>query len=290
MDDPTLAPIVEPTGQLLIGDDLTRALVLFEDDDQRDAVGVEEIESYEANGIATAAFRSPLGLIVGVRRFTHTAQQIAEAESLRAKYQEDGIVLANPVANIVGPGELVTTVALYRDYPAEEAAVQDARRLLLRSVLVSNAQRQATGWRTNIVVLARGFEYYNIFRTHADGTIDIEYAENPLNAYAYYQSAVEKLVNDLVNMKWEDSPLQQTDLVTAWLRREAADALLAQARSTLSGRLFLFGLQDESVSISELARSLHTDRANLSRMITKAKREHADELKAIHDSERSAEA
>lgn len=62
------------------------------------------------------------------------------------------------------------------------------------------------------------------------------------------------------------------DVVSAWLGREAGEALIGQARMTLTRALRLFTLleDDAPMSVAEVARNLYTVRPNLTRQIAKA--------------------
>ncbi|MEV6648939.1 hypothetical protein [Amycolatopsis sp. NPDC051371] len=268
MDFTTLVPAMEPRGERL--DSGAELVKLLEDDERWDAEGVDEIDSYEAGGVATGAFRTSLGLAVGVREFRHTEEQKKEADELVEKYRADGIELTLPLANIVGPGEDVETVSVYGGYNTEAAAVQDARRILLGSVIDRDVFSQAAGWDTEVVVLARGVDAFTIFRTHADDRVEMTVVEDVLWAYAQYAEAVDALATDLASHdRMREVPPMTPKIIDAWLRRESAQALAGQARVSLEGALRIFSRQP-SMSVAELARSLHTDRGNLSRMISKA--------------------
>ncbi|HVV08150.1 hypothetical protein [Amycolatopsis sp.] len=186
-DFAALASVLEPRGHQLTGDAARRVSRLFDRDDDWEAEGIEEVESYEANGLATGAVRTSAGLLVIVRHFTHTARQLRTAAGL----QPDGGHDELPVENLVGVGEIARTIAVYDGYPDEDSAVQDARRLLLRAVVAAEAQLASSGRHGIGAVLARGADYFLIFRTHPDGTVDVELAEQALDAYAWYTASLE---------------------------------------------------------------------------------------------------
>ncbi|MFI0805558.1 hypothetical protein SAMN04489729_6989 [Amycolatopsis lurida] len=268
MDFTTLLPTLRPRGEQLDSD--AELAKLMEQDERWDDEGVEEIESYEAGGLATAAFRAPSGLVVGVREFRHTEEQKKRGDELVEKYRAEGIELVMPLANIVGQGDDAETVAVYGGYDTEDSAVQDARRILLESVIDRDVFSQAAGWNTEVVVLARGVDAFTIFRTHVDERVDVTMVENVLWAYAQYAEAVDALATDLTSHKRiRDFPPMTPKIIDAWLRRESAQALAGQARVSLDGALRAFSYQP-SMSVADLARSLHTDRGNLSRLISKA--------------------
>jgi hypothetical protein len=132
---------------------------------------------------------------------------------------------------------------------------------VLRSVIELDAQSQAAGWHTDVVVLARGAGYFLIFRT--------EHAEHVLDAYAWYAETVEKLATKINSPRSKMQLPARVPEISAWLRRESARALAEQARVTLQGPLHVFSMSP-TMSTAELARGLHTDRGNLSRLLSKA--------------------
>ncbi len=268
MNFKSLLPALEPRGERL--DDESGLVTLMGQDERWDEEGVEEVDSYEAGGLATGAFRTASGLVVGVREFRHTEEQKKRADELVEKYRGEGIELTMPLANIVGQGDDAETVAVYSGYDTEDSAVQDARRILLRAVIGRDVFSQAAGWNTEVVVLAHGADAFTIFRTHPDGKVDATQVENVLWAYAQYAEAVDALATDLTSHKRiREFPAMTPKIIDAWLRRESAQALAGQARVSLDGALRAFGYQP-SMSVADLARSLHTDRGNLSRLISKA--------------------
>ncbi|MFD2422396.1 hypothetical protein [Amycolatopsis pigmentata] len=268
MDFTTLLPALEPRGEWL--DSEAELVKLMEQDERWEDEGVDEVDSYEASGVATGAFRTPSGLVVGVRKFRHTEEQKKRGDELVEKYRTEGIELKAPLANIVGPGEDTETVAIYGGYDSEDAAVQDARRIMLRSVINRDVFSQAVGWNAEVVVLARGVDAFTIFRTHPGYRVDATVVEDVLLAYAQYAEAVDALANDLTLYdRMREFPAMTPKIIDAWLRRESAQALAGQARVSLEGALRAFSYQP-SMSVADLARSLHTDRGNLSRLISKA--------------------
>jgi len=269
MDLTPLLPTIRPRGRELPLEERDKAAEVIDqiDFDQ------DELESWEAQGVAVGAFRTRLGLLVGEKTFTHSREQLEEAERLRRRYKEDGIDLPSDVEKIVGVGKLATVARVYDGYADDEDAVQDACRALLYRVVEDRSFSRASGWRDDVVLLISSANYFLVCRTHTDGRIDIEPEEHVLDAYACYASELDELAQELTSIdRYEqDQPLPPgTDnLVSAWLRKEGADALLNQSRYNLTAAMRIFRL-NESISTADLARSLHTDRGNLSKQLAKA--------------------
>lgn len=173
------------------------------------------------------------------------------------------------------------------DDPSEITA--DARRLFLSQSLSNGGARAVAGWRDRIVALIPeevGKES-KIIRTLPGGAIDATHTYNVLDAYSKYSEWVhelaaefggtdEKLVAGTKTPDIAPFPAIAAHIAQAWLLREAADAELQQARHSLKFGLAGFsrlGSQpdaDPGASVAELARSLHTDRPNLTRAIRAA--------------------
>jgi hypothetical protein len=164
----------------------------------------------------------------------------------------------------------------------------DACRLFLAHSLRTGAVSRFAGWRARVVALIPeevGAKESKIIRTTADGGIEATHTYNVLDAYGTYAGWIHELAMEFGSTDealakagpWmpgnADEP-QVRGIVQAWLMREAADAELAQARTTLNfslgahARLLKRG--GSGVSIAELARSLYTDRPNLSKIIKAA--------------------
>lgn len=134
-----------------------------------------------------------------------------------------------------------------------------------------------------MVVLARGSDPYYLLRTHRDGSIDLDVAGWPLDAYARYARLVTELADELEARDGEHALARVSPLlpgmVRAWLYRTASEAMADQARVTagvgLKGLVTTGVLRrgvrhPGSMSVAELARMLHTDPARLSRAIAAA--------------------
>ncbi|SED63944.1 hypothetical protein [Ruania alba] len=174
----------------------------------------------------------------------------------------------------------------------EDATADDAVRLFLSQSLTNGGAERFAGWRERIVALIPeevGAKESKIIRTLADGTLERTHTYNVLDAYSTYARWVNQLANEFGSTDEnlaagisipDTAPLEPLtpNIVQAWLMREAAQAQLDQARASLK-----FGLAaqarmhehtspdtDADVSIAELARSLHTDRPNLTRAIKAA--------------------
>lgn len=180
-------------------------------------------------------------------------------------------------------------------------AVSDARRLFLTHSLRTGGAQLFAGWRSRIVALIPeevGPKEAKIFRTLADGSIEVTHTYNVLDAFGTYacwlndlamefggtDAAIERSGPAASNPEWQ-AVTEVRSMVQAWLMREAADAELTQARYTLGLALgahaHLLKLSDGTrrdndaphLSIAELARSLYTDRPNLNRIVKAAERD-----------------
>jgi hypothetical protein len=169
----------------------------------------------------------------------------------------------------------------------------DALRLFLSQSLRNGGARRSTGWRDRIVALVPeevGPKESKIIRTLASGGIEATHTYNVLDAYAKYAEWVNELADEFggTDAKLEARietpdfapfPAIAPTIIQAWLMREASEAALDQARASLKfGLAGLTRLQQLSngvsgASVAELARSLHTDRPNLTRAIKAAERD-----------------
>jgi hypothetical protein len=166
----------------------------------------------------------------------------------------------------------------------------DTRRLFLTQSLSSGGARAVAGWRDRVVALIPeegGAKEAKIMRTLPGGEIDATHTYNVLDAYSKYAEWVHELAAEFggtdeklaAGIKTPDIaplPAIAAHIAQAWLLREAADAELQQARHSLKfglagfSRLGSLPDADRGASIAELARSLHTDRPNLTRAIKAA--------------------
>lgn len=171
----------------------------------------------------------------------------------------------------------------------EAAILADVCRLFLTHSLRTGAASRFAGWRARVVALIPeevGAKESKIIRTTAEGRIEATHTYNVLDAYGTYAGWVHELAMEFGSTDealakagpWTGGNADEAQvrgIVQAWLMREAADAELAQARTTLNfslgahaRRLKRFG--GPGVSVAELARSLYTDRPNLSKIIRAA--------------------
>jgi hypothetical protein len=171
----------------------------------------------------------------------------------------------------------------------EAEIFRDVCRLFLAHGLRTGAASRFAGWRARVVALIPeevGAKESKIIRTTADGGIEATHTYNVLDAYGTYAGWVHQLAMEFGSTDealakagpWtpgnaDEGPV--SNIAQAWLMREAADAELAQARTTLTlslgahaRRLKISG--GSGLSIAELARSLYTDRPNLSKIIKAA--------------------
>lgn len=167
-------------------------------------------------------------------------------------------------------------------------AAQDACRLFLAQSIRNGAAYRYTGWRDRIVAFIPeevGPKEAKIMRTLRDGRIDVEHTYNVLDACAKYAEWVNDLAkefggtDEVIGIARTDTaalgPMARS-IVQAWLLRDAAEIQLDQARHSLRFALaaqergFQRSNEDGRLTVSELARSLHTDRPNLTRAIKAA--------------------
>jgi hypothetical protein len=296
MDFSILRSLARLAGTPLEGENLARVVALLDRDDTRptpDSTAEPnsnadlEMESYRVDATAVGVFRIVGELFVATAEFfpaPHAGEQaMQKLADLNQLADQQGL---DPyTANDLDPWELdgeVRTTAVHGGYAQAAEACQDGRRRLLGLLLASTALRRVAGWETDAVLLGRGYDYY-ILRTHRDGTIDLSYGEQPLDAYARYAKVVGDLAEQLVppddpHRLGRVSPLLPPT-VRAWLYRAAAEAIGDQARVTSgvglkslvkAGDLSRDARRPGRLSVAALACSLHTDSATLKRAISAA--------------------
>ena len=293
MDFPILRSLAQLAGTPLEGEDIARVAALLDRDDTRptpdptqarDSDADLELESYRIDATAVGVFRIGGELVVATRELfpaphaeEQAAQKLADLNQFAGRYDLDPFT-----ADDLDPWEVdgeVRTTAIHGGYAQSIEACQDGRRRLLGLLLGSAALRRVAGWETDTVLLGRGYDYY-LLRTHRDGTIELSYAERPLDAYARYAKLVSDLAEKLVPL---DDPHRLGPVhpllpptVRAWLYREAAEAIGDQARVTLrvglkglvtTGELSRRTQQPGRSSVAKLADRLHTEPAKLKRAI-----------------------
>lgn len=170
----------------------------------------------------------------------------------------------------------------------EKEVVDDVRRLFLAQSIRNGGAYRFTGWRDRIVAFVPeevGPKESKIMRTLRDGRIDVEHTYTVLDACAKYAEWVNDLAKEFgateeaIGIDRKDTAafgLMVRSIVQAWLLRDAAEIQLSQARHSLRFALagherdFKRNDDDGRLTVSELARSLHTDRPNLTRAIKAA--------------------
>jgi hypothetical protein len=186
--------------------------------------------------------------------------------------------------------EPVGTPRIFHFDTEEEAEIRDdACRLFLSQSLSNGAARMSAGWRGRVVALVPeevGAKESKIIRTLPDGGIEWTHTYNVLDAYSKYSEWVNALASEFGSTDDKlEAAIRTPDttpfgfpvnsIVQSWLMREAADAALQQARHSLKFGLAAFSRlastgTESGGSVAELARSLHTDRPNLTRAIKSA--------------------
>lgn len=158
-------------------------------------------------------------------------------------------------------------------YEEEKDAYRDACRLTLRWVLDSETTevRHLTGWQKDVVMLVCGADFYSI-RTYCTGEIKIDGSEEIQLAYKSFIEAATELSAE-IEFKGDMPGLRENSfygrIASAFVQREAAQALQAYSRHTLSlgidAATSIDRIGGQKLNMSDLARSLHTDRPNLTR-------------------------
>ncbi len=166
----------------------------------------------------------------------------------------------------------------------------DTLRLFLSQSLGNGGARRSAGWRDRIIALVPeevGAKESKIIRTLPDGGIEATHTYNVLDAYSKYSEWVNALADEFGGTDEKlEARISTPDttpfgphvdqIVQAWLMRETADSALDQERHSLKfglaafSRLLNMSGDETGGSVSELARSLNTDRANLTRAIKAA--------------------
>ena len=188
----------------------------------------------------------------------------------------------------------VGRTTVYRVDGDDDAVADEVARLYLRDSLQNGADSQFAGWRGRIVAIIPeevGPKESKVVRTTADGRIEICHRYNVLESYGLFAQWLTELALELDEYGGVASELAHEGgggglvekIVAAWLQREAASVQLAQARHSLKfalgGHARVQRMLEQSVddrpqvSTAELARSLYTDRANLSRAMAAASKD-----------------
>lgn len=170
--------------------------------------------------------------------------------------------------------QALTVTAAYGPYGTEKTAEQDANRLLLDAVLGDRELRAVTGWIHDTVLLCRGTNWYTI-RTYRTGRVKVMQNEAPLHAYACFEETARALAHslehDLELPGVTADRFMERGLAMAFVQREAANAMLEQARQSLKARMWASHKAASAdprmkLNLTQLAKNLYTDRGNLSRL------------------------
>jgi hypothetical protein len=172
---------------------------------------------------------------------------------------------------------------VYRVDADDEGVVADGRRLFLAQSLRLGAVDRLAGWRGRVVALVPeevGPKESNVIRTLADGRIEVRHTYHSFDASAQYAEWVHSLAmefsgtDEAIGARPEPSAFEAlgvSRIVQAWLVREANEAEREHARFQLEVHLGAHAMMAQTVSqcpmtVAELARSLYTDRPNLTRL------------------------
>ncbi|WP_431894350.1 hypothetical protein [Micromonospora haikouensis] len=267
LDTRHVDPVLTPKHATLVDDDTERARLMSQVD-QED----------EPDGIA--------GLISQKGRVL--AWHLSSGE--RVIYE--GEIKVHRNGQLVEGWEPIGAPRLYRATTDDHGAIaEDVTRLFLAHSIRTGAASRYAGWRERIVAMIPeevGAKESKIIRTTVNGGIDWTHTYDVLDAYATYARWVNELAiefgssDELLAMKErrESAPDEGgmiRKIVQAWLLREAADAQLVQARHSLkfslAGHARMLKEDHPGMSIAELARSLYTDRPNLSKVVKAAERD-----------------
>ncbi|MEU3457245.1 hypothetical protein ABZ671_27120 [Micromonospora sp. NPDC006766] len=164
-----------------------------------------------------------------------------------------------------------------------EDVFDDAARIFLAQSLRTGAASQFCGWRDRVVAIVPeevGPKESKIIRTLAGGGIEVVHTYTVLDAYGTYARWVTDLAleygsgDQAIASDTPRPPGMAQSVVSAWLMREAGEAQLQQARHSLKFGLAGYArVPSEELPIAELARSLYTDRANLTKVIKAAEKD-----------------
>jgi len=295
MDVQALRGLTALAGTRLEGDEFTQVAALLDSHNRPDpassgsqsADANVELESYRIDATAVGVFRISGGYVVATAELVpapdaeqQAARKLAELNHFAERYG-----LAPYSVDDLDPWALdgeVRTTGVHGGYTEAAGACQDGRRRLLGLLLESCVSVRLAGWETEVVLLVPGHDYY-ILRTHRNGTIEISYRDQPLDASALYATTVTDLAEELVPT---DGPHRLGDVspllpltVRAWLYAVAAEALSEQAWVSLgvglkglvkTGELSRSPRHPARLSVAELASSLHAEPARLARVVSNA--------------------
>jgi hypothetical protein len=152
----------------------------------------------------------------------------------------------------------------------------DGKRLFLRHSFATGAEELFAGWKERFVTIIPeevGMKETKVFRSTHDGTIEVEHRYAAPDAMMLYSRWLMALADEFSDSDMAGHTLEAgmyNGVAQQWLAREGANAQLASTRAWLKMLLASLTLQaqasGEEFNVSELARSLHTDRANLAKM------------------------
>jgi hypothetical protein len=166
---------------------------------------------------------------------------------------------------------------LYRSTASDDVEqCDDGLRLFLRHSFTTGAEELFAGWKDRFVAIIPeevGMKETKVFRSTPDGRIEAEHryaAPDALMLYSRWVMALADEFSDSDMAGHINDAGMYGSTAQQWLAREGANAQLSGTRQWLKMNLATLGLHarasGEDFNLSELARWLHTDRANLAKM------------------------
>lgn len=205
----------------------------------------------------------------------------------------DGKVLVvatedTPVSGTYGGGD--QGMSVYSGYRDDDESYQDALRLIVNTAVRDGSYEAIAGWGGDAVILLPGLfgGGYIIRVASALGdpeqsalyTVSEVTPEERADLGEVFAEAIDELIADLSQRAeglssagLEDDAALLTELAVPWLNKEAAQRRAASARQYFLAAAHPSGGlvgPNAIITMSDLARNLYTDRANLTRTINQA--------------------
>jgi hypothetical protein len=259
-----------------------RTSTLLEDPDKRQEV-LARIEEVDARGTKvekvgnTTTYSSQDELIGGFLSRTGRVLGYSWSDGTRVLYEgEIELEFEEPWTQACG-WHPIGVPRLYLSTASDDHQQwDDGKRLFLRHSFATGAEELFAGWKERFVTIIPeevGMKETKVFRSTHDGTIEVEHRYAAPDAMMLYSRWLMALADEFSDSDMAGHTLEAgmySGVAQQWLAREGANAQLASTRAWLKMLLASLTLQaqasGEEFNVSELARSLHTDRANLAKM------------------------